>query len=300
LAAVSEYLSWEREGRDWPNRETSRFPVAAGIRWHVQVMGEGPVALLIHGSGAATHSWRDLAPLLAKRFEVIAPDLPGHGFSEAPPRRGLSLELMTDALAQLLGRLEKSPALVVGHSAGAAILTRMCLSGQLAPRGVVSLNGALLPLNGVPGYFFSPMARLLAATPLLPHLFAWHASAPDAVDRLVRSTGSVLEPRGVELYRRLIESPGHVAATLSMLANWELEFLSRELPRLQQRLFLVVGENDWTVPPSESRRVSRLLTDAELISLPGLGHLAHEERPAEVADLIGRLAVSAGIPLADP
>jgi magnesium chelatase accessory protein len=293
---VGEYLSWEREGRDWPNREASRFPVAAGIRWHVQVMGEGPAALLIHGSGAATHSWRGLAPLLAERFEVIAPDLPGHGFSEAPPRRSLSLALITDALAQLLGQLEKSPALVVGHSAGAAILTRMCLNGQLAPRGIVSLNGAMLPLDGIPGHFFSPMARLLAATPLLPHLFAWHASAPGAVERLVRSTGSVLEPRGVELYRRLLESPGHVAATLNMLASWDLESLTRELPRLQQQLFLVVGENDWTLPPSESRRVGRMLPDAELVSLPGLGHLAHEERPEELAELIVRLAVSAGIP----
>jgi magnesium chelatase accessory protein len=141
------------------------------------------------------------------------------------------------------------------------------------------------------------MARLFDATPLLSHLFAWHAGAPDAVERLVRSTGSVLEPRGVELYRRLIRSPGHVGATLNMLANWELGPLSRELHRLEPDLFLVVGEHDWTVPPSESHRVRSLLPHAELISMPGLGHLAHEERPKETAELIFRLAASAGIPL---
>jgi pimeloyl-ACP methyl ester carboxylesterase len=78
---------WEREGRHWPNRGSSQFVRAAGLRWHVQVMGSGPTLLLLHGSGAATHSWRDLAPILARDFRVIAPDLPGHGFTETPARR---------------------------------------------------------------------------------------------------------------------------------------------------------------------------------------------------------------------
>jgi len=49
---MSNHLSWERDGRDWPNRAFSRFIEAGGLRWHVQVMGQGPVALLLHGTGA--------------------------------------------------------------------------------------------------------------------------------------------------------------------------------------------------------------------------------------------------------
>ena len=67
-------LIWERDGRDWPNRQASRFVRAAGIRWHVQAMGEGPVLLLLHGTGASTHSWRRLAPLLATRFSGTRPE----------------------------------------------------------------------------------------------------------------------------------------------------------------------------------------------------------------------------------
>ena len=48
-------LIWSRDGGDWPNREASAFVEAAGIRWHVQRMGEGPPLLLLHGTGAATH-----------------------------------------------------------------------------------------------------------------------------------------------------------------------------------------------------------------------------------------------------
>ena len=61
----------------------------AGLRWHVQMMGTGPQVLLLHGAGAATHSWRDVAPLLARDFTVIAPDLPGHGFTDTPRGRRL-------------------------------------------------------------------------------------------------------------------------------------------------------------------------------------------------------------------
>lgn len=187
---------WTREGRDWPNRESSRFVTAAGLRWHVQVTGHGPVLLLLHGTGAATHSWRDLLPLLARRFTVLAPDLPGHGFTETPPRHGLSLPGMACSLSELLNVLDSRPLLVCGHSAGAAILARMCLDGHIAPRVLVSLNGALLPLSGLPGRLFSPIAKLLAVNPLVPRLFAWRASDRVALDRLIDSTGSTLDARG--------------------------------------------------------------------------------------------------------
>ena len=68
---MSTALAWQREGLDWPHRETSRFVEAGGLRWHVQQMGRGPVALLIHGTGASTHSWRGLLPLLARRCRVV-------------------------------------------------------------------------------------------------------------------------------------------------------------------------------------------------------------------------------------
>ena len=290
---MTDRLTWERDGRDWPNREASQFVRASGMRWHVQQMGAGPVLLLLHGTGAATHSWRSLAPLLANRFTVVAPDLPGHGFTQAPPSHRLSLPGMAQALHGLLEALGVSPAMAAGHSAGAAILARMSLDGTIAPRRLASLNGALLPLRGAPGHLFAPLAKLLASVPLVPRLFAWHAAERRVVERLIRETGSTLDPAGIELYRRLARSPGHVAAALGMMANWELDALQRDLPRLKVPLVLVAGANDRTIPPADSSRVQVLLPKATLVTLPGLGHLAHEERPNDVADLILRQARSA-------
>jgi magnesium chelatase accessory protein len=281
---------WEREGRDWPNRDASRFVKAAGLRWHLQQAGEGPVILLIHGTGASTHSFRDLIPLLARSFTAIAPDLPGHGFTDAPPFRELSLCGMSKALSELLRKLDVRPMLAVGHSAGAAILARMSLDGAVAPQAIVSLNGALLPFQGMARHLFSPAAKLLARLPMLPQLFARRAADPETTKRLIRETGSRIDATGIELYRRLASNPSHVASAFGMMANWDLESLARDLPRLKTPLVVVTGGNDLMVPPEEQRRVRILVRGAELVSLPRLGHLAHEEQPKKFAELLMRLA----------
>ena len=286
---------WNIEGRDWPNREASRFVDVAGRRWHVQQMGQGPILLLVHGTGAATHSWRDLAPLLARDFTVLAPDLPGHGFTDAPPPARLSLPGMAEGLSGLLNTLGMTPELVLGHSAGAAILARMCLDHCIAPRTLVSENGALLPLRGLAGQWFAPAARLFATHPLLTRFFAWRSRAPGSVERLVASTGSQLDPRGLDLYRRLVISPGHVAAAISMMANWDLVPLTRDLPRLCTPLVMLVGERDTTVRPAETRRVRDLVPHLEVETLSAVGHLAHEEAPDLVAERVRRIAHRIGL-----
>ncbi len=287
---MTEGPLWERDGGDWPNRDASRFVKAAGLRWHVQRAGRGPAVLLIHGTGASTHSFRDLFPLLARDFTVIAPDLPGHGFTDVPPLRELSLIGMSRAVAGLLRKLDASPVVAVGHSAGAAIVVRLCLDGAIAPRAIVSLNGALLPFPGMARHLFSPAAKLLARLPLVPQLFAHRAADPETIRRLIRGTGSRIDGTGLELYRRLASNASHVSSALGMMANWDLEALARDLPRLKVPLVAVTGTNDLMVPPDQQRRIRNLSPGAQLVSLPGLGHLAHEEQPGPVAELVARLA----------
>ncbi len=96
---ASRKREWERRAKDWPNREASRFVAAGGIEWHAQIMGAGPWMLLVHGTGASTHSFRDLAPALARDFRVLALDLPGHGFTGTPANGLMSLP----GFAELVG-----------------------------------------------------------------------------------------------------------------------------------------------------------------------------------------------------
>ena len=275
-------LDWARDGADWPNRNDSTFVTAAGLRWHVQRQGKGPQMLLLHGTAAASHSWRDLMPALARRFTVVAPDLPGHGFTAMPPRHRLALPGMAKALAGLLEALDVRPAVVVGHSAGAAIAARLCLDKAIDPALLVSLNGAWLPFPGSSGILFPLLARALFLNPLTPRVFAAMADR-HAVKRLITQTGSNLDDRGIALYGRLLRNPVHVSGSLGMMANWDLDSLNAALPKLTRRIVLMVGENDLAVPPSGAETVRRRVPDGTVLRLRDLGHLAHEESPAEVA-----------------
>jgi len=278
---------WEAEGRDWPHRGASRFVEAAGLRWHVQEFGrpDAPELLLLHGTGAATHSWRGLAPLLAADFHVTAPDLPGHGFTDPLRDSELSLPGMARAVAGLVAALGRPPVLAAGHSAGAAVLARMCLDGAIAPRLLAAFNGALAPLPGAASLLFPSMARLLFLNPFTPKIFAWTADR-SAAKRLIEGTGSRLDPQGVELYRRLFARAGHVRGALGMMANWDLESLHRALPDLKTRTLLIVGGDDRAIRPDTAFGVRDRLSDARVALIRGLGHLAHEEAPEQVAEVL--------------
>lgn len=283
---MSRPLHWESDGARWPHRAHSRFVDAGGCRWHVQVLGAGerPVLWLLHGTGAASHSWRALVPRLARHFTLVVPDLPGHGFSSRLPAATSSLPGMAAALGALAGALALPPQAIVGHSAGAALAVRAVLDGRLEPQRLVGLNAALLPFDGLAGRLFAPMARLMAGQPLVPWLFARRARDAAAVRRLVAATGSRLDAEGVALYGQLMRSPGHVAGALAMMADWDLATLWRQLPSLTLPLDLLVASHDRTVPPSQAQRIRDRLPAVRVQVLDRLGHLAHEEAPALVAD----------------
>ena len=287
-------LDFDREGADWPLREASRFVEAGGFRFHVQALGEGPPALLIHGTAGATHSWRGLAPLLAADFRVLAPDLPGHAFTTSARRPGMSLPGLAQAVTALLARESFRPRLVVGHSAGAAILARLIAKGALAPDLFVAINGAFLPFEGIAGQIFPAMARLLHINPLAARLFSWTADR-STVANMISGMGSKLDPRGLDLYTRLMRNPAHCAGALDMMANWDLSRMSEDLGRVTCPALLIVGAKDKAVRPADAERVARSFPNARVETLPGLGHLAHEEDPGAVARLIRAAAVGAGI-----
>jgi magnesium chelatase accessory protein len=251
--------------------------------------------LLLHGTGASTHSWRGVAARLALRFQVLSLDLPGHAFTDAALPEQQSLPGMAKAVAALLSELQITPAIVVGHSAGAAIGLRMVLDGLVPAQAVVSFNGALLPLGGLPGQLFLPAARLLARNPLVPRLFARHAQDQRVLQRLIGSTGSALDAEGSALYGRLIRSPAHAAGALAMMAGWDLRPLAHDLPSLRVPLRLVAGDNDRTVSPSVAVRVKALVPGATLTRMAGLGHLAHEEAPQAAVKIIEDVSSEAGV-----
>lgn len=269
---------------------------AAGLRWGLRRFGQGPRLLLLHGTGSSGDSWLAVAQRLAARHEVWLPDLPGHGRTDAYADRHASLPRMAESLAGLLAAHGGAPTLVAAHSAGAAVMLQMVLERRIAPRGLLSVNGALAPLPGLAAAVFPPLARLIGASDWLPRLAARQAARPAALARLIASTGSRLGAEDVERYRALLTQHSHVRGALDMMGAWRLDTLLAGLPRLDVPLWLAAGTHDGTVPCSQSARLATRVPVARYLPLDGLGHLAHEEAPERIARLLIELATDTARP----
>jgi magnesium chelatase accessory protein len=280
-------MDWARDLSGWPHAQASRRIDHPPHRWHVQEMGEGETLLLIHGAGASTHSWRGLMPLLAERWHTVALDLPGQGFTQAGTRSRCSLPLMSDDIAALVAAQGWRPRAVIGHSAGGAIALELARRLEPQPR-VVGINAALGNFEGVAGWLFPMLAKLLALNPFSANLFTLGGASLARTRRLIESTGTTLDDEGLQLYAQLIGDRSHVDATLQMMSQWRIDPLIDMLPGIDAPTLFITGDRDQAVPPATSERAAARMPDARVVHLPALGHLAHEENPQAVADEIAR------------
>ena len=292
---MSRYPEWNSDGADWPNRETSRFVRAGGYEWHVQQAGSGPVCLMLHGTGAATHSWRDLMPLLALHYTVVALDLPGHGFTKSVAGGKVSLDGMATSISELLEHIGLKPDLIVGHSAGVAIGARLLMDrGWTIP--LLGLTPALMPFPGLAARLFPQLAKMLFTNPFVAIIFSRMAQAPGQTAKfLARATGSKIDAAGDRFYTRLFSKSGHCDGAIRMMANWRLENLRDQLPKLASPTLLIRASQDAAIPKTAVEDAAALIPNCSLEVIEKLGHLAHEEQPKQVADSIVQFAKLQGI-----
>ena len=109
---------------------SGHFVIADGLNWYVEEMGQGPAILLVHGTGASVHSWRDVMPLLANKHRVIAIDLPGHGQTISLRSSNFKLENMGHGVAAVMRAMQVEPDIVVGCPTARAGGGYGCCSGQ--------------------------------------------------------------------------------------------------------------------------------------------------------------------------
>ena len=289
MASDNRQQMWESLRVPWPNPERSQFVKAAGLQWHIQhwACPEQPKILLLHGTGSSSHSWAQLAPLLAPNFDVLCIDLPGHGFTQNGSTHQASLDGMARSVSSLLNSLQIAPTLIAGHSAGAAIAIEMTLQGLVRPNCLASINGALVPLSSPASAVFSPLAKVLAKNPIAGRLFSWQAGRDGPVRQLLKATGSIVNQQMIDCYTQLVANPQHVRGALMMMANWDLLSFEKRLIELKTPLCLMACSADKTVSPRQSAQVhQRLSATSSLELIPNLGHLGHEENPALFASLL--------------
>jgi magnesium chelatase accessory protein len=246
--------------------------------------GAGPTILLLHGAGGSGHSFAPLLPLLTPHYRCIIPDLPGQGFTRAGARGRFGLDPTANDLATLCDLNGWQPAAIIGHSAGAALALR--LSELIPLQGVIGINAALGTFDGLAGTLFPMLARGFAMIPFLPNIIARTWGNAPRVNGLLDGTGSKLGPAARAEYLYLVQMPSHIDGTLGMMSQWNLTPMVARLTANQTPTLLITGAADRTVPPRISRDVAARMPAARYVELPGLGHLAHEEAPETVANIL--------------
>ena len=119
LFALLLLISWSQFAQATPvdDQIASRFAAANGVKLHYLTAGHGPAVLLLHGYAETSRMWRPLIPLLADKFTVVAPDLPGIGDSDVPAN-GLDMKSAAATIHALVKSLGIDKARVVGHDIG--------------------------------------------------------------------------------------------------------------------------------------------------------------------------------------
>lgn len=229
-----------------------------------------------------------MAEILSTQYTCLLIDLPGQGFTDPIEEREHLLSAMASALSDLCKYLGLLPEYVIGHSAGAAVGIRMCLDTDISPRGLLSINGALLPF----GAFVEPLmlkaARALSRSPRVSRFLARRGTGESDVRKALRDTGATISEPMIQRYTTLISQPEHIEGTLRMMGGWELGQLAKDLSKLKTPIHLIGCEKDHIVPAVRAHRAIREIPNATAVTLDNAGHLVHEADPERVAQVFFR------------
>lgn len=255
--------------------DADRWVDVDGLGTRVRVEGalDAQPIILIHGFSHSLESWDAWAEELASDYLVIRYDLPGHALTGPDPEQRYSVPQTVDHLAALLDAMQIETAILAGNSLGGLVAWRYAAEH---PDRVSRL--ALLAPGG---YSINGVTEDPVAVPMPVRFFM--TQAPEAM--ITAATGALfgdparMDPAMPERVFNLMREPGIGAALVERLEVFTLPDPTAELARVQAPVLLMWGERDGVVPFDHAARFEADLTDATLITYPGLGHVVHEEAP---------------------
>jgi naphthoate synthase len=265
-------------------RERRRIDVG-GAELAVELAGQGPPLLLLHGFTGAAETMRELADALAGEFRTIAVDLLGHGDSDAPrdPSR-YALECTAGDLARLLDALGVARAHLLGYSLGGRIALGFA---ALRPQRVLSAV-----LVGASAGIADPQqrrARVRADEALAASLEAdgVEAFAERWMAQPLFATQARLGPAFLARARaqRLRNRAHGLAASLRGIGSGAQPPLHARLARLDLPLLFVAGEDDAKFA-AIARELAALAPRGACALVPGAGHAVHLEALHELVSLV--------------
>lgn len=270
-----------------------------GTAVHALVTGQGPDLVLIHGASGNLRDFTfDLVEPLSRRYRVIALDRPGLGWTEGLHARGESPRAQARLLQLAADRLGVTRPLVLGHSFGGAVALAWALERPDQTAGLVLLGAVSNPWPGGLDTLYHVNASWLGGRLVVPLITAF---AP--LSRVHAALEAIFRPQPVPMgYAR------HIGAGLtlrrdSLRANArqiitlrpQVVEMSEHYHTLAMPLEILHGEADTIVPLEvHSEPLSRQAPDANLVRMPGVGHMPHHADPDAVIAAVDRAAARAG------
>ena len=253
-----------------------RAPVSVGDMAYLDV-GEGPVVVLLHGYPTSSFLWREIAPVLAARMRVIAPDLVGYGNSDKPGAADLSLHAQAGYVRELLHRIGVERFALVGHGFGGGVAQLLAFQGDVGALGLIDS----IAFDAWPSPAMGDLrARFAEETPEAAEGFVreWLAAACEKRTLSDREVDGYVSPWRTE--------PAALAWAFRGHDGRGLERSGELLEELDTPAFVIWGEEDAFLPPALAERLGEALPGSMVALLPGCGHLVVEDAAGTVAGLI--------------
>src|SRR5580698_2510787 len=267
----------------------SRTAEIDGAKLHYMTAGHGAPLILLHGYAETSLMWKPIIPVLAERFTVIAPDLPGIGDSDIPAD-GLDMKSAAVRIHGLAKSLGVQKAEVVGHDIG--LMVAYAYAAQF-PAEVTKLvlMDAFLP--GVPGW--EPVYN----NPNIWH-FRFNGPTPEALVKgrertyfdyfwndLAADKTRSLPQADREAYIAAYSRPGRMHAGWAYFVSFQQaakDFAQLSQTRLTMPVLVIGGEK--SLGEVLSQQMKLVASDVTVVVLKNTGHWVMEERPAETTDAL--------------
>jgi pimeloyl-ACP methyl ester carboxylesterase len=235
-----------------------------------------PAIILLHGFASSLETWEPWARALSARYRVVRFDLPGSGLSPPDPSGNYTDARSLEILRALMDQLGIAKAVLVGNSMGGRIAWRFAAA---YPSRVDKL--VLISPDGFasPGFEYGKAPQVPAVIQLMKY-FLPRALLQSNLAAAYADPARLGDAQ-VTRYYELLLAPGNRAAMIARMRQTLLEDPLPLLKSIEVPTLILWGEQDRLIPYANSADYLRALPNATRVSFPDLGHVPHEEAPAE-------------------
>src|SRR2546427_4327283 len=273
-----------------PATIASRTANVDGVQLHYLTAGSGPAVLLLHGYTQTSRMWRPIIPLLAKKFTVIVPDLPGIGDSGIPADNKIDMITAAKQIHDLVRSLKIDKARVVGHDIGLMVAYAYAAQFPNETEKLAVMDAFLPGVEGWEAVYDAPNVwhfrfngeypeKLVQGRERTYFEYFWNVFAAD-------ETHSIPEAER-KAYTAAYARPGRMRAAWAYFASWPqlaTEFAPLSKTKLTMPVLSIGGEKSLG---NELGAQMKLVADnVTVIVLPNTGHWILEEKPKETTNAL--------------